>query len=204
MYSEKRVKDYLKELASKSPVPGGGSAAALVGAIGIALLSKVANFTIGKEKYKDVETKMQEILKCSDGLLDCCSKLCSDDAKAYKKLSEVFKLPKGNERQEKLQVALKEAMAVPLDICKSSYEAMKQCVSLAKKGNINLITDVGDATLMLDSAFQSALLNVEINLKSIKDKELVVNTRRIIEPMEREIAAIKDEVKSEVRKYLAK
>ena len=168
MYGKKTINEYLKELASRSPVPGGGSAAALVGATGAALLSKVANFTIGKEKYRGVEDQMKDILNCAEALRGEFMKLCWDDAKAYEKLSKVFKMPKSEKRSKKLQGILKKAMQVPFEVCQTVDKAFRLCLPLCRKGNKNLITDVGDAALMLDCAFGSALLNVEINLKNIK------------------------------------
>ena len=195
MYKNKAISEYLKELSSKAPIPGGGSAAALVGAVGASLIAKVANFTIGKEKYKDFEKEVTEILAGSKKMRDELHELCSEDAKAYKTLSEAFKLPKdAKDRTKKVQDALKAAMSVPLDICRRSHEAMKLCEPLADKGNVNLITDVGDAVFLLDSAFQAALLNVEINLKYIKDKDFIINTRKILQPLEEDIKDVKKEV----------
>ena len=173
-----------------------------MGATGAALICKVANFTIGKEKYKAVEEEVKNILKRSEDLRNGFIKLCSDDAKAYKKLSDVFRLPKKEERSKKLQEALKEAMDAPFQVCKASYEAIKLCAPLAEKGNINLITDVGDGALMLLCAFKSALLNVEINLKSIKDDKFVSGIRKDLEAIEGEIDGITKEVARKVEEAI--
>ena len=203
MYSEKSLNEYCKALSSKSPAPGGGSASALVGATGAALLGKVANFTVGKEKYKDVEKEMTRILKSSEGLRENFTRLCSEDAMAYKKLSGAFKLPKDDKnRKKKIQEALKEATGVPFEICKVAHEAIKLALPVAEKGNVNLITDAGIAGLMLKCAFQSGLLNVEINLKSITDDEFIMNLRKVLEPMEKEVDAINEEVIREVESQL--
>lgn len=202
MYKDKPISEYLKELSSKSPIPGGGSAASLVGAIGASLLSKVANFTIGKEKYKNVEKEMRDILRDLEKLREDLERLCSEDAKAYKKLREAFKLPKSQEHNKRIQEALREVTAVPLEVCRNAHEAIKYCMPLAEKGNINLITDVGDACLMLNCAFQAALLNVEINLKTIKDEKFIRQIREVLEPMEKEINAINQGAVREVNKYL--
>ena len=190
MYDTSSIRDYLDKLASRAPAPGGGSASALVGATGAALLSKVANFTIGKEKYKSVEKEIENILKRSERLREEFIKLCSEDAKAYQKLSGAFKLPKTDERKNKIQDALKEALAVPLEVCKKANEAIGLCMPVAQKGNINLITDVGDAALMLDSAFKSALLNVGINLKGIKDEKFILEVRKTLDPIEKETSSV--------------
>lgn len=198
MYKD-TLKKYLDDLASRKPAPGGGSAAALAGALGAALISKVANFTVGKDKYKAVEDEMQQILKRSQQLSQRFNELCSDDALAYKEFSEAVNLPKETaeqkkERQEKLQQALRGAAAVPLEICRLAHDAIKLCLPLAQKGNVNLITDVGIASLMLTCAFESALPNVEINLKSIKDEKFILEVREVLEPLEKEIAAVNQEV----------
>lgn len=194
---------YLDDLASKKPAPGGGSAAALIGATGAALLSKVANFTVGKEKYKSVEKEMRGILERSEALRGKFNKLCAEDVDAYKKLSDAFKLPKDDgARKEKVQNALKEASHVPLEVCKTAHEGMKLCLFVSQKGNINLITDTGIASLMFKCTFHSGLLNVEINLNGITDKEFINGIRKTLEPMEKEISRINDEVKKEVKKHL--
>jgi len=199
MYRES-LKKYLDDLASRKPAPGGGSAAALAGAIGAALLSKVANFTIGKDKYKAVEQEMAGILNHCEELREDFNSLCSEDARAYKKFSDAVKLPRGRERQKKIEQALKEATAVPLQVCKDAHRAVKLCLPLAQKGNANLITDVGIGAMLLECAFQSALLNVEINLKDIKDDRFILEVREVLEPMEKELVSINQEVSSEVER----
>ena len=184
MYENKSLNEYLTELASNKPVPGGGSAAALVGAIGIACLTKVVSFTIGKEKYKSVEKEMKDFLNKLEILYGSFMKLCSEDAKAYKKLSDAFKMPKGEERDKKVQETLKEAMDVPLEICKNAYESISLCPAVREKGNKNLTSDVDCAIRMLKCAYQSAVVNVEINLKDVKDKEFVNRTRKTLKIME--------------------
>lgn len=197
--SQETLKKYLDDLASKKPAPGGGSAAGLSGAIGAALLGKVANFTVGKEKYKNVEKEMRSILERSSILRENFGKLSSEDATAYKKLSDTFKLPGSHKnRKKKIQEALKEATVVPFEICKISHEAIKLALKAAKNGNVNLITDAGIASLALKCAFRSGLLNVGINLKSITDDEFILNLRKILEPMEKEVNAVNGEVEKMV------
>jgi len=198
MYGNKSISQYLKKLASGNPVPGGGSAAALVGATGAACLTKVVSFTIGKEKYKDVEKEMQRFLKDLEDLRENFMKLCSEDASAYQKLRDAFKIPKTPERVGKVEKALKEAMRVPLEICKNASRGLKLCPAVREKGNRNLASDVDCALNMLRCAYQSALLNVEINLKSIKDKKFVSRARENIAVMEKEINVLSEEIKNEV------
>ena len=105
-------------------------------------------------------------------------------------------------RKKRIQEALKEATGVPFEICRASHEAIKLALLAAEKGNTNLITDAGIASLMLRCAFQSGLLNIEINLKSITDNEFIVNLRKVLEPMEKEVDAINEEVTVEVEGHL--
>ena len=197
------ITHYLNELSSKAPVPGGGSVAGLTAALGAGLISKVANLTIGKEKYKDVEKEMDHILDSATKFREEFYKLSLEDAEAYKKLSSVFKLPK-EERKEKLGKALKDAIDVPLKLCKATHQAIKLCIPLIQKGNKNLITDAAIASIMLKCAFRSALFNVEINLRSIKDPEFISKIEKIVEPIEEDINTINEEVVKETEIYLSK
>ena len=195
MYSENTISDYLNALSSKSPVPGGGSVAALIGALASATLSKVVNFTLGKEKYLAHEEEMKGILKRLGVIREDLNRLCSEDAKAYEKLSDAFKLPKNEKREGKVQAALKEAAMVPLEVCKKAHEAMKMYPPVAQKGNSNLITDTEIAGFLFKCAFRSAVLNVEINLKSIKDGEFTRGMREVLQVMRKDMENIGEEKK---------
>ena len=202
MYAEKIIKDYFRELASINPVPGGGSASALEGALGAALISKVANFTVGKEKYKSVEQEIKNILSKAEVARKELEKLCSEDARAYGKLSEAYKSPKTDLRESKIEEALKGAMEVPRNICKVTHKAAMLCEAITEKGNLNLITDVGCAAIMLESAFKSALLNVEINLKYLKDKRLVNQVYNELDPLKRELMSASKNVIKKVEESI--
>jgi formiminotetrahydrofolate cyclodeaminase len=204
IYEDKPINKYIEELSSKSPVPGGGSVAALMGALAAGLVAKVANFTVGKDDYADVEEEITHILDRSTALADYFKSLASEDAVAYGKLSEAFKSPRDEGRPERIQKALLEAIEVPLQVCKRAHAAIKLCLPLAQKGNRNLITDVGIASFMFKCAFQSGLLNVEINLKSIKDPQFILKMAKTLKPLEEDINSINEEVITEVESYLAK
>jgi Methenyl tetrahydrofolate cyclohydrolase len=158
MYAKKCLKIYLDDLAARKPAPGGGSAAALVGALAAALLSMVANFTIGKEKYKAHEKEIKEVLKKSERIRNRLLQLVDLDVKAY---TCVVEARDKSEKQKK--IALKKAACVPTEVARLCYEAINLCPVLAKNGNKNLISDVEVAAEFLLSAFNSALINVEIN-----------------------------------------
>ncbi|MBN3038198.1 MAG: cyclodeaminase/cyclohydrolase family protein [Candidatus Omnitrophica bacterium] len=194
-----QLKGYLDDLAGKKPAPGGGSAAACSAALGVSLLSMVANFTLGKEKYKAYEAQVKAALAESEDLRQQLLLLVDKDVAVYKKVASAYKLPKESDedkrkRSAQIEKALKEALTAPFEVCKCSHQAVKLCPLLAEKGNINLISDVGVALVLLHSAFQSALLNVEINLNGIKDKEFIVKVRKALDPLEEEVGAVRGEL----------
>lgn len=186
------VTEYLEETASGLPVPGGGSVAALTAALGASLMEMVANFTVGKEKYASVEEKVNKILSETTSLRQELVKQVQADTEVYGFLSAAFKLPKQTEvekdmRAQAIQKSLKDACAVPTQIAELCTKLSASCPELAGIGNPNLITDIGVAINLLSSAFKSALLNVEINLKSIKDMEYVAGIRDKINTWKEEI-----------------
>ncbi|MDI3480717.1 MAG: methenyltetrahydrofolate cyclohydrolase [Tepidanaerobacteraceae bacterium] len=180
MLIEKSCREFVEVLASKEPVPGGGGAAALVGAIGIALGNMVGNLTVGKEKYKDVEEEVKSIMEEAKALQERLLSLVDRDAEVFKDVAEVYKMPKGTEgekkaREEAMQAALKKACTVPLDIMKNAVEAIKLQRRLADIGSKLAISDVGVGVHCLKAALLSGKLNVDINLSGIKDEEFVKN-----------------------------
>ena len=207
MYFEGKFKEYLDDLAAKKPAPGGGSAAAAVGAIGVGLLSMVANFTIGKDKYKDVEPEIQELLTSAEDLRAALQKLIDEDITAYQKVSTAYKMPRENQqekaaRSHAIQAALKDAMAVPLAICRNLFDAAQLCEPLLQKGNVNLLSDVGVGAEFIASGFASALLNVEINLSAIKDEDLAAKIRAELSPKEKQIETIKKRVLTQTKESI--
>jgi formiminotetrahydrofolate cyclodeaminase len=176
--TEKTLTQFLDELASNSPAPGGGSVAALSGALGCALTSMVCNLTIGKKKYAPVESEMTSIMKQSETLRSICTHLIDRDTEAFNKVMEAFGLPKENDDQKALrnaaiQEATKEATLVPLELMKHIIDALALANIVAEKGNSNSVSDAGVSAIMLNAACESAALNVQINLNSITDMEFV-------------------------------
>ena len=207
MYFEGKFKEYLDDLAAKKPAPGGGSAAAAVGAIGVGLLSMVANFTIGKDKYKDVEPEIQELLTSAEDLRADLQKLIDEDITAYQKVSAAYKMPRENQqekaaRSDAIQAALKDAMAVPLPTSRILFDAAQLCEPLLQKGNVNLLSDVGVGAEFIASGFASALLNVEINLSAIKDEDLAAKIRAELSPKEKQIETIKKRVLTQTKESI--
>ncbi|KYK26519.1 hypothetical protein AYK20_03715 [Thermoplasmatales archaeon SG8-52-1] len=175
-----KIISFLSELASSSPAPGGGSVAALSGSLGAALSSMVCNLTIGKEKYNDVEDEIKKVLKKSEEIQKRLTKLIDEDTQAFNDVIKAFKMPKETEEQKKkrskaIQEGYKKAAFVPLETAKTCEKILDLAKVVAEKGNQNSITDSAVSALMAQAAVESAVLNVKINLGSIKDENFVKN-----------------------------
>ena len=172
---DKSIQTYLDELASKSPTPGGGSAAALLGAQSAALTSMVCNITIGKPKYAAVEADMQALLHNSTALRTTLTGMIKADIDVFNQLMAAYGLAKATEqekaeRSHKIQTVLREATLVPLACAKACAEAIQLSREAADKGNLNVISDAGVAVLSAYAGLKSAALNVYINAASLKDR----------------------------------
>jgi methenyltetrahydrofolate cyclohydrolase len=183
---DKPLAVYLDELASKAPTPGGGSAAALMGAQSAALISMVCNLTIGKPKYAAVETDMQELLVKAETLRLNLTDMIKADVEVFDKLMACYGLPKETEaekasRSEQIQTVLKEATLVPLECAKACAEAIKLSQIAADKGNLGVISDAGVAVMSAYAGLKSAALNVYINVGSLKDQEFATKAKSELE-----------------------
>jgi len=184
------VKGFLSELASSSPAPGGGSVAALAGALGSALSSMVCNLTIGKEKYNDVQDEVKSALEKSEKLRRKLTTLIDEDTEAFNDVIKAFKMPKTTEKEKTkrahaIQEGYKTAAKVPLETAKTCEKILDASMIVAEKGNKNSITDAAVSALMARAGAHSAILNVKINLGSIKDKKFIDETILELEEIER-------------------
>jgi formiminotetrahydrofolate cyclodeaminase len=171
----KSIQVFLDELASKSATPGGGSAAALMGAQAAALTSMVCNLTIGKPKYAEVETDMQALLAKSEALREKLLSMIKADVDVFNRLMETYGLPKETDaekaaRTDAIQTVLKDATQVPLDCAKACAEAIQLSKIAAEKGSVAVISDAGVAVMSAYGGLKSAALNVYINTASLKDR----------------------------------
>mgnify|MGYP000692173353 CR=1 FL=1 len=172
---DKSIEVFLDELASKKATPGGGGAAAVMGAQSAALTSMVCNLTIGKPKYAEVDAEMQTLLKQSETLREELTSMIKADVDVFDKLMASYGLPKNTDeekalRSAQIQSVLKEATIVPLECAKACGEAIKLSRIAADKGNVGVISDAGVAVMAAYAALKSAALNVYINAGSIKDR----------------------------------
>jgi formiminotetrahydrofolate cyclodeaminase len=207
VYIDEPLKKYLDEAASGSPTPGGGSVAALAGSLGAALTSMVCNFTVGKKKYADVEAEVSQILSEAEELRAKLLDLTVEDTQAYGQVSAAYGMPRETPeekaaRSEAIQKALKVAMQAPLEAAVCCHKILKLNEALVEKGNQNLISDVGVAVLLAESAMRSAILNVEINLSYIKDEKLCQETREKLRPMLAEAVELRSKVYKKVNEAI--
>ncbi len=186
----KTLEEFSKETASSEPVPGGGSIAAYSGALAAALSEMVANLTVGKKNYEEVEEEMKIIVDKAEMIRENMLENIEKDCEAFDKVMEGFKLPKNTEeekehRRKTIQDGLIIAAEVPLEIAKEAFEIMPIAEVVVEKGNKNAITDGLVSAMLARTAVLSALLNVKINLNSIKDLAYVEKTRKIVENLEK-------------------
>lgn len=207
--SEKTCVEFVDVLASKSAVPGGGGAAALVGAIGMALGSMVCNLTIGKKKYAEYEESVKEILTKASEIEKKLLNMIDEDAENFLPLSKAYGLPTSTEEEKKIKEetmenALKVACEVPINIVRVCYDAIKLHEDLVDKGSRLAISDVGVGVQCLRAAILSGQLNVVININSIKDVEYVEKVRTEVNNLVKEGVRICDAVYAKVEIALGK
>jgi len=172
---DQSIQQYLDQLASKAPTPGGGSAAALLGAQSTALTSMVCNLTIGKPKYAEVEADMQTLLSKAESLRTILTAMIQADVDVFNKLMAAYGQAKETEqeklaRSQQIQTVLREATIIPLACAKACAEAMELSKEAADKGSLMVISDAGVAVMSAYAGLKSAALNVYINAASLKDR----------------------------------
>lgn len=184
MYCDKTLKEYLNDLAARSPAPGGGSAAALTAALGASLISMVVNFTLGKPKYAKFQDMLKVTLGKSEKLRAEFLRLVDLDAQAYSSKN------------------IRDALNIPLMVARLCFEGIKLLPPLVKGGNVNLISDVAVAAGLLEAAFTSAAFNVAINLKSLGDEKLTCNIEKELGRKEKMARKIRIDMEDKVGKII--
>ncbi len=199
-----RVRDFLNELASQSPAPGGGSVAALSGALSAALASMVSNLTFLKKGFEDRREEMEEMGVKAQKLKDQFLSLMDRDTDAFNKLMEAFKISKKDPaREEKIEEATKEATMVPLETLKTSAELLSLAEVAIEKGNPNSVSDSAGVAIMARAAAEEAYLNVLINLPSIKDGEFKKKVKEEAERILREVVERAEGLTKKVEEMLS-
>ena len=179
---QQTIDEFMDDLSSKAATPGGGSAAAIMGAMAASLISMVANLTIGKKNYASVETQMQDLLKQSDDLKIKLLEMIRADMNAFDLVMTAYQLPKATNEQTRarnqaIQTALKIATDVPLQCAEACRQMIQLSQIAAEIGNKNVVTDAGVAVLSAQAALRSAALNVYINIGNIEDQTFI-NSRQ--------------------------
>lgn len=176
MTANSSIQTFLDDLASERPTPGGGGAAAVSGAIGAALVSMVANLTIGKKNYEAVWQDLEAVNAKAEALRAELIRAIDEDVVAFNVVMGAYGLPRATDdekakRAAAIQAALKDATLAPLRAVKACFEVIRLSAAAAEKGNLNVISDAGVAVLSANAGLRSAALNVFINAKAIKDRD---------------------------------
>jgi len=178
IFNELPVTEFTLQLSSKAPVPGGGGAAALAGALGAALGGMVANLTIGKPKYADVEDEIQELKVAAYRLQKDLLALIEKDAEVFAPLAGAYRMASGTEEEKAekdrvMQACLKQASLAPLEIMEKCAETLLLLEKFAEKGSVLAVSDAGCGAVLSKAALQAAWLNVRINIRIIDDEKFV-------------------------------
>jgi formiminotetrahydrofolate cyclodeaminase len=197
------LRDFTKKLASDAPAPGGGSAAALSGALGAGLVSMVCRLTVGKSKYAAHEVLARDVLTKSDALAEQLLEAIQKDTDAFDSVIAAFAMPKETDEQKAvrsaaIQDAYKLAVVSPTVTAEGCLEIMRLSESLLHKSNANAVSDLAVGAMQAFAGLKGALANVRINLPSMKDAAFVAEKKSWMERMEREAIQILETVENEV------
>jgi methenyltetrahydrofolate cyclohydrolase len=207
MISENSVEKFLDELASGAPTPGGGSAAAVMGAMGAALVSMVCNVTLGKKGHEAVESEMQAVRDHSESLRQRLTAMVAEDIAAFDGLMAAYRLPKNSDEEKSrraaaIQTSLRAATATPLDCARACAGVIALSKRAGRSGYSGVISDAGVGALAANAALRSAALNVYINAPSLKDRTFAEKSTAELEKLLAECALESEAVFALVRSRL--
>ena len=196
LFSES-LRDVLKVSASSEPTPGGGSVAAITAAFAASMVAMVANLTIGKKKYKDVEAQVTVLRDRALCLMNRAEELVDADMVQFRRFMECYKMPSSTDeekerREHLIQEALKGATDTPMEIARICLEILKMADEIAPIGNAMAVSDAGVACYLADAALRAALLNVDINLPQIKDESYAASARSSKEGLMNQATELKE------------
>ncbi|MCI8428987.1 MAG: cyclodeaminase/cyclohydrolase family protein [Lachnospiraceae bacterium] len=198
-FTKGTCEEFVDVLASKAPVPGGGGASALVGAIGMALGNMVGSLTVGKKKYADVEADIVALKEKATALQADFLRLVEADAEAFEPLAKAYGMPRETEEEKAekarvMAIVLKDACAVPMEIMEKCCEAIDVIEEFAAKGSALAISDAGVGVVFCKAALLGASLNVFINTKSMADKEYAASLNEKADKMIADYSKKADEI----------
>jgi len=195
MLVDKKLEEFLDELASSSPAPGGGSVSALLGALSSALTSMVCRLTENKKGYEGVRGEIKKVLEESEMLRKRVTELIDEDTEVFNEVMSAFKMPKEDlGRPKKIQDVMKKATEVPLKTMRECYKALELTRVVADKGNVNSVSDAGVAALTANTGVLAASLNAIINLKFIKDSEFIEKTTQEVTDLTKKSSELNKEI----------
>lgn len=206
-FTKYTCEEFVDVLSTKAPVPGGGGASALVGALGCALGNMVGSLTVGKKKYADVEKDITALKEKADVLQKELLRLVEEDAKVFEPLSKAYGMPKETEEEKAekarvMAVVLKDACSVPMEIMRKCCEAVELIEEFAAKGSVIALSDAGVGAAFCKAALLGASLNVFINTKSMTDREYAESLNLEAERMIEEYSVRADNVFNSVKERL--
>ncbi len=175
---DQSLNEFIAKAASNSPTPGGGNVSAVVGILAASMVSMVANLTLGKKGYEEVQDQARQAAEDLKNIIEKLKELTARDMAVFSKFMEALRMPKDTEEQkakrtEAMQEAAKTATETPMEICRKCLEVLKIAVPLAAYGNKGAISDVGVGAYVAEAALRAAMLSVDINLPGIKDAAFV-------------------------------
>ncbi|MBR1781425.1 MAG: cyclodeaminase/cyclohydrolase family protein [Oscillospiraceae bacterium] len=192
---ETSVSGFTEQLASKAPVPGGGGASALVGAVGIALGDMVGELTVGKKKYADVEDEIKALMERAQALRGKLLACIDKDAEAFAPLSRAYGIPRDDpSRDEIMEACLRDAAAAPLEIFELCCEAIDLQKAFAEKGSRLVVSDAATGVALCRAALQGAAVNVKVNTKLMKDRAYAGEINARIDALSGRYLRLADEV----------
>ena len=204
MIREKNIGEFLEVLSSKAPVPGGGGASALAGALGTALGLMVGNLTVGKKKYAQVEAEVISMMERLTDMQRDMMRLADEDAKVFAPLADAYRLPAGTEEEkarkaEVMEEKLLAASLVPLEVMELAVEGLGILKELGIKGSVMAVSDVGVAVQFARTAVTGAVMNVYINTKSMANRERAEALNQKANQMLDQYMAVADKIFMDVR-----
>jgi formiminotetrahydrofolate cyclodeaminase len=181
-FTQLTLDEFLNRLASGTPTPGGGTTAALAGALGASLVSMVAGLTIGKKGYESAQAELVAIRDQSDRIRGTLTDLMDEDSESYERVIDAMRLPRGTEaerslREEVMQEALEQASLIPYQVAVQCNQVLGLARLVADRGNKSAASDAGVGALLADAGIRAAVLNIEINLKAVRDEAFVIGMR---------------------------
>jgi glutamate formiminotransferase/formiminotetrahydrofolate cyclodeaminase len=207
MAETRPLPDFVEALASGASTPGGGAAAAVVGALAAALAEMVANFTVGRPKFAAVDASMRRAVERASMLRERLLALTEDDEQAFTAVSAAFKLPKGSEdertaRNTAIQAALHAAMRPPLEVMRLGCDVLELASEVAASGNASVVSDAGCAALMGEAAVRAAALNVLANVVLLHDAAAAHDGSEAVVQLEERAAALRERTMAAVHTRL--